>query len=189
MAAKKILVVMGSPREKSNSSILARQVGGGAKAAGAVVEYVTLHELDIHPCNACDACLNGSSCVIEDDMQALYPKIRACNVLVLATPVYWFTVSAQMKTFMDRWYAFGGEQAYAALAGKRVGIVLTYGDTDPFSSGAVNALRAFQDGFRYVGAEIVGTVYGTANKEGEIRNNQALMEKAAQLGEALAAGE
>lgn len=186
MPEKKILIVMASPREKSNSSILARQVGAGAEASEASVEYVSLHDLDIRPCNGCDACRSGPQCIIEDDMQSLYPKVQACDALVLASPVYWFTVAAQMKTFMDRWYAFGGDQAYAALAGKRVGIVLTYGDPDPFSSGAVNALRTFQDSFRYVGAEIIGTVYGSANEPGEIRSNHALMEKAAQLGTQLA---
>jgi len=186
---KTILVVMASPRKNSNSSILARQVGAGAEAGGASVECVSLHNLDIRPCTGCDACRNGPYCVIEDDMQALYPKLRACDALVLASPVYWFSVAAQMKTFVDRWYAFGGDQAYAALDGKRVGIVLTYGDADPFVSGAVNALRTLQDSFRYVGATIVGAVYGSASVPGEIRNNRALMEKATELGKQLASGE
>ena len=187
--AKTILVVMASPRKNSNSSILARQVGAGAEASGASTECVSLHNLDIRPCTGCDACRSGPRCIIDDDMQSLYPKIRACDALVLASPVYWFTVAAQMKTFMDRWYAFGGDQAYAALAGKRIGIVLTYGDADPIMSGAVNALRTFQDSFRYVGAKIVGMAYGSANEPGEIRRNHALMEKATQLGKTLASGE
>jgi multimeric flavodoxin WrbA len=185
MPEKKILVVMASPRKSSNSSILARQIGAGAEGSGASVEYVSLRELDIRPCAGCDACRKEPRCIVGDDMQSLYPKLQACDALVLASPVYWFTVAAQMKAFVDRWYAFGGDRAYAALAGKRVGIVLTYGDADPFISGAVNALRAFQDCFRYVGGHVVGAVYGTANKEGEVTHNQALMEKATRLGKAL----
>jgi hypothetical protein len=73
------------------------------------------------------------------------------------------------------------------MAGKQVGIVLTYGDSDPFNSGAVNALRTFQDGFAYIGAEIAGAVYGSASKAGEIRENQALMDQAYRLGERLGA--
>jgi hypothetical protein len=87
---------------------------------------------------------------------------------------------------MDRWYALGGPQGYA-LSGKRFGIVLTYGDSDPFTSGAVNALRTFQDALGFVGAKIVGTVYGTATDPGEIKGNEALMKKAYELGERLAA--
>ena len=118
-------------------------------------------------------------------MQALYPKLRAVDALVLASPVYWFTVSAQTKLFMDRWYALEGSGGNA-LAGKRVGIVLTYGDSDPVNSGAVNALRTFQDAFRYIGAEIVGALYGSAHEAGEIAQNSALMDRAYQLGERLA---
>jgi multimeric flavodoxin WrbA len=144
--------------------------------------------MDIGPCTACDACREATAddCTIADDMLPLYPKLRAADALVIASPIYWFTVSAQTKLFMDRCYALGGPQGYA-LAGKQVGIILTYADPDPFVSGAVNALRMFQDGFNYVGAEIVGMVYGTAGDAGQIKSNTELMEKAYRLGERLAA--
>ncbi len=85
---------------------------------------------------------------------------------------------------MDRLYAFVGPSGHG-LAGKRVGIVLSYSDADPFSSGAVNALRTCQDACRYIGAPIVGMVYGTANTAGEIAGNAALMQEAFELGKAL----
>jgi multimeric flavodoxin WrbA len=166
-------------------------VAGGAEATGAEVEDFYLHGMNIQPCTACDECREetGKGCVIDDDMQTLYPKLRRADAVVIASPIYWFTVSAQTKLFMDRWYAFGGPQEeYAALAGKRIGIVLTYGDLDPFVSGAVNALRTFQDAFDYVGAEIVGMVYGSASEAGEIQKNRDLMEKAYELGKQLASG-
>jgi multimeric flavodoxin WrbA len=103
----------------------------------------------------------------------------------MATPVYWFTVSAQTKLFMDRWYAMGGDEGYP-FKGKRFGIVLTYGGQDAFSSGAVNALRTFQDALGYTGAEIVGMVYGSADKAGDIKKNKALLKEAYQLGKDLA---
>jgi multimeric flavodoxin WrbA len=118
-------------------------------------------------------------------MKTLFPKIRRADALVVASPIYWFTVSAQTKLFMDRWYALGGPEGYA-LKGKKVGIVLTYADSDPFTSGAINALRTFQDAFNYVGAKIVGMVYGTAWEAGEIQKNQDLMNRAYALGEQLA---
>jgi multimeric flavodoxin WrbA len=182
-----ILIVNGSPRKKGNSATLAQQVALGAQVAGAQVETVFLHGLDIHPCNACDVCLKtgGPACVIDDDMQALYPKLLEADVIVLASPIYWFTVSAQTKLFMDRCYAFEGPDKNP-LKDKRYAIVLAYGDSDPFSSGAVNALRTFQDGLAYIGAEIAGTVYGSASKPGEIAQNEELMEKAYQLGKRLA---
>jgi multimeric flavodoxin WrbA len=189
MEREEILIVMGSPRKEGNSATLAKQVAAGAKAAGASVDSFYLHGMDIAPCTGCDSCHDepDKGCVINDDMQKLYPKLRRVDAIVIASPVYWFTVSAQTKMFMDRCYALESSQGNA-LAGKHVGIVMTYADVDPFTSGAVNALRTFQDAFNYIGAEIVGMVYGSASKPGEIKNNRDLMEKAYQLGKQLGSG-
>ena len=186
MAGKKILVVMGSPRKEGNSATLAKQVAAAAEASGAEVESVYLHDMEVSPCTACDLCRDDTAteCVIDDRMTSLYPKLRSADVLVIASPIYWFTMSAQTKLFMDRCYALGGPQGNA-LKGKQIAIVLTYADPDPFSSGAVNALRAFQDGFKYVGAQIVGMIYGSASEAGEIRDNKDLMDKAYRLGRQL----
>lgn len=187
MNSKKIIIVLGSPRKEGNSAALAQKVAEGAIAAGAEVESFYLHGMDIKPCTACDSCRDDidKNCVIDDGMQTLYPKLRQADALVIAGPVYWFTVSAQTKLFMDRCYALGGPEKNA-LQGKRIGIVLTYADTDPFTSGAVNALRTFQDAYNYIGAEIVDMIYGSAWEAGEIRKNSRLMEKARHLGEKLA---
>jgi multimeric flavodoxin WrbA len=173
----KVLIVKGSPRENGNSAALADQVAAGARAAGAQVESIYLHGLDIRPCDACDFCQGAAEI--------------GCAAILYASPIYWFTVSAQTKLFMDRCYALGGGTDYAAehgLAGKRIGLVLTYGGDDPFDSGAVNAIRTFQDVFAYIPAEIVGMVYGYGSEAGEVRSNQALMAKAYALGEVLGSG-
>jgi multimeric flavodoxin WrbA len=189
-SAAKVVILLGSPRRKGNSATLAEKVAAGAKAAGASVESFYLHGMNIKPCSACDACRGDidTNCVIQDDMQILYPKLRAADAIVIASPIYWFTVSAQTKLFMDRCYALGGPAgAGYAFKGKRIGIVLTYEDTDPFTSGAVNALRMFQDGFDYVEAKIVGMVYGRAGKAGAIKSNRSLLREARELGKQLAA--
>jgi multimeric flavodoxin WrbA len=187
MEGKKILVFMGSPRKNGNSAILAREAIAGAKAGGARVESYYLHGMKIGPCSACDACRRKkrTDCILKDDMAPLYSKIRQADAIVIATPIYWFTVSAQTKLFMDRWYALGGEEGYA-LKGKKFGLILTYADEDPFRSGAVNALRTFQDALGFVGAEIAGMVYGSAWKAGEIKKNKSLLKKACRLGRDLA---
>ena len=186
MSGKHVLILKGSPRKKGNSSILADQVADGARSAGAEVESFDLHNMDIRPCDACDACQGtDADCIIEDDMQILYPKLRSADAIVVASPIYWFTMSAQTKLCIDRWYALEDPQSNA-LAGKQIGIVLTYGDTDPFTSGAINAIRAFQDMFRYIKANIAGIVYGSASQVGEIQSQQDLMERAFKLGRKLA---
>ena len=184
--AKKVVVLLGSPRKKGNSAILAAQIARGAKAAGAKVETVFLQGLHIAPCRSCYACQKEKSrgCSIDDAMQDLYPKLLEAEVWVIASPVYWFTMSAQTKIFMDCSFAL---PAYAKepFAGKRIAIAMSYGDADPFSSGCVNALRTFQDAFNYAGAKIVGMVYGSAYEAGEIRANDVLMKAAEELGKEL----
>ncbi|MGE5253984.1 MAG: flavodoxin family protein [Planctomycetaceae bacterium] len=187
MKPKEILIFMGSPRRKGNSSILAAQVAAGAEAAGAEVESFFLHGMNIHPCDACEACRDKTEtdCILDDDMKDIFPKLRRADGIVISSPIYWFTVSAQTKLFMDRWYALGGPEGYA-LKGKKFGIVLTYADIDPFTSGAVNALRTFQDALNFIDATIVGTVYRSAWEAGKIKANRELMEKAYDLGKKMA---
>jgi multimeric flavodoxin WrbA len=183
---KQVLVILGSPRRKGNSSTLAAQISRGAKSAGAEVETVFLHALKISPCRGCDTCKKQDSkgCAIKDDMQEIYPKLTKADAWVIASPVYWFTMSAQTKIFMDRCYAL---TAYAEnpFVGKRIAIAMSYGDADPFGSGCVNALRTFQDAYRYAGSKIVGMVYGSAIEAGEIADNKALMREAEELGKRL----
>lgn len=183
MSNKQILILKSSPRQGSNSSLLADQVAAGVRDAGAAVESISLHAMDIHPCDACDLCRGrtGAGCIIDDDMQMLYPKLRAAAAIVIASPVYWFSLSAQAKLCIDRWYALGGPGG-SALAGKQFGIILTYGDGDPFTSGAVNAIRTFQDMCRHLDAEVAGIVYGTASAPGVIESQPELLERAFQLG-------
>ena len=183
---KQVLVILGSPRKKGNSSTLADRISRGAKSVGAEVETVFLHGLEISPCRGCDTCKkpNTKGCAIKDDMQEIYRKLIEADAWVIASPVYWFTMSAQTKTFMDRCYAL---TAYAKnpFAGKRIAIAMSYGDVDPVKSGCVNALRTFQDAYRYTGSKIVGMVYGSAVDVGEIADSKALMQEAEELGKRL----
>lgn len=182
--SKRVLVFKGSPREHGNSSTLADRAVDGAKAAGAEVEVFSLRTMNIKPCDACDTCHETGVCVLKDDMQILYPKLIQADAIVIASPIYWFTMNAQTKLFVDRWYGLETPQGNP-LKGKQFGILLTYGDTDPYSSGAINAIRTFQDMLRYIGASIRGIVYGTANDIGDIQKQPELMERAYKLGEKL----
>ena len=186
--AKKILVLLGSPRKKGNSTTLAKQIVQGAESAGAEVETVYLNGLNIKPCQGCYACQKkgAKGCAVDDDMQSLYPKVAASDALVIATPVYWFNMTAQTKIFMDRLYGmFDTNFTVNPLYKKKIAIAMSYGDTDPFNSGCVNALRSFQDAFRYVGAKMAGMVYGSAEEPGEISSNAVLMQQADDLGRKL----
>lgn len=186
MARKKVVILLGSPRKEGNTAALAARIADGAKKAGASVETVYLHGLKIAPCTACEGCHKpkAKGCVIRDDMRQLYPKMKAADALVFASPIYWFTVSAQMKLAMDRCYALIGPKGHA-FKGKKMGLAFAYGGEDPFDSGCTNAIRTFQDAFGYIGAPIVGMVYASAYAPGDIRSNAKVMDEAADLGRRL----
>lgn len=182
---KKVLVLLGSPRKKGNSTILAREIAKGAESVGAVVETLYTNGMDIKPCQACWTCQEEGSkgCPIDDDMQAIYPKLIEADSWVIASPVHWFNMSTQTKLWLDRCFALQryGENPFR----KKIGIAMSFGDTDPFTSGCINAIRSFQDSFRYVGAKIAGIVYGSALNAGDISQNTDLLKTAKELGKKL----
>ncbi len=189
MSVKYILILKGSPREKGNSSTLADQVAAGASQAGAEVETVSLQKLNIQPCTGCDACQRaggGGHCNIDDDMEALYPKLVRADAIIVSSPVYWFALSAQTKLCIDRWYALESPKG-SALAGTQFGLVLTFGDSDLYTSGGINAVRTFEDICRYLRGTIAGLVYGSASNIGDVKAQPALLEKAYQLGQKVGA--
>ena len=182
---RNVLILKGSPRERGNSAVLAEKAAEGARAAGAQVESIYLHGLDIRPCDACDLCLEQGECVIEDDMRPLYPKLAVADSILLASPVYWFTFSAQLKVCIDRWYAFQGSD-WQELRGKKFGILLAYGDSDPYDAGVANAIHTFESICRFIQSEIVGIVHGSLADLGDAQKHPELLERAFKLGQELA---
>ncbi len=188
----KILALFGSPRKKGNSTLLANHIILGAESRGAIIESIYLNGLNIKPCQGCYACQeeNSRGCAVDDDMQGIYPKITEADALIIASPVYWFTMSAQTKIFMDRCIAtYNEDPEKSQLHGKKIAIAMTFGDKDAFSSGCVNALRTFQDAYNFVGADIAGMVYGSAEEPGEIAADTELMKDAEALGKKLVPGQ
>ena len=188
----KSLAIVGSYRKgKTVDTLVDRAIAGAESTPGVHVDKVMLIDKNIKYCTNCMVCRRDDTtksharCIIEDDMQSLYPKITEADVIVIASPIYWFTISAQTKLCIDRWYALESEE-WSALRGKQLGIVLVYGDTDLYTSGGINAIHAFESLARYLGMEIAGMVYGTAWKLGEAEKQPELMEKAFKLGAKLA---
>jgi len=97
-----MLAIYGSPRRKGNTSLLLRNAVAGAREAGATVEEIVLRDLKMSPCLEIYGCKETGRCVIKDDFQPLYDKLLACDGLMLASPVFFYTVSALTKIMMDR---------------------------------------------------------------------------------------
>lgn len=99
---KNVLILSSSPRVNGNSDLLCSQFAKGAKEAGHQVEIVHLNNKKIHPCYGCYSCDNSGACFQKDDMAELLPKMLEADVIVFASPVYFYSMSGQLKVFIDR---------------------------------------------------------------------------------------
>lgn len=100
--SKKIVIVSSSLRYGSNSEILAKEVERGAKEQGNEVTFISLKDKSLSFCHGCLACQKTGHCVIKDDMAGLLPLIAKADAIVFATPIYYYEMSGQLKTFLDR---------------------------------------------------------------------------------------
>ncbi len=98
----RVLGINGSPRRGGNTDLLLDEVMKGAASKGAEVKTIILDDLDIAPCQHCDTCLAKGKCKIQDDMQMVYRELERADRIVLASPIHFMSVTAQMKTMIDR---------------------------------------------------------------------------------------
>ena len=175
--SKNVLVISTSLRSGSNSEALADSFLAGAKAAGNHVEKVTLKGKTLAFCKGCMVCQNTRQCVIQDDAVALTEKMCRADVIVFATPIYYYSMSGQMKTLLDRANAlFASNYAFRDI------YMLTKAaeDGDAVPEKAVEGLKGWIDCFER--AELAGTVFaGGVNDIGEIEGHPAL-QKAYDMG-------
>ena len=99
---KKVLVISASPRVNSNSEALAKAFAKGAEESGHEVELISLRGKTINFCRGCFVCQEKQRCVIRDDADAIWQKALTADVLVFATPIYYYEMSGQLKTLLDR---------------------------------------------------------------------------------------
>ena len=99
---KKVLIISTSLRTNSNSDILARECEKGARDAGLDAEYISLKGKDIKYCIGCLSCQKTNKCVLKDDVADIMAKVKEAEVIVYATPIYYYEMCGQMKTLLDR---------------------------------------------------------------------------------------
>ena len=125
----RILGVVGSPRKGGNTEILMREVLNVAHEAGCEKEMFLMSEKQVSPCDACGTCFEAGSCVVQDDMQELYPMLDRADGIIIGSPVYFGSVSAQTKAIMDRMFsllrrrALKDKVAGALVVTRRVGAI------------------------------------------------------------------
>ncbi len=124
----KAVILFGSPRKNGNTIELARIMLDALKSKDHSVRMLYLNDLNIRPCQGCYTCLKSGVCKINDDMKDIRKYILESDLVVYATPVYWFGPSAQLKLVMDRSIAFMDEQHNSRIAGKKAITLLTCAD-------------------------------------------------------------
>lgn len=175
--AKKIIVFSASPRKGGNSDLLCDQFMEGARKAGHEVEKIFIRERNINYCTGCGTCFDGKkACPQKDDMAQILNQMISADVIVMATPVYFYTMNGQMKTLIDRTCA-----RYTEINNKAFYFIMTAAD------GNKSSLERTLEGFRGFtscldGTEEKGVIYGTGVwQKGEVLNTP-LIKEAYQLG-------
>ena len=177
---KNVLIISTSPRKGGNSESLALEFAKGAEESGNKVETVFFREKNIGFCKGCLACGKTNRCVIKDDAAELVEKMLAADVIVFATPIYYYEMSGQMKTLLDR-----GNPMYSADYAFRDIYLLSAAaeDGDDVPKRAVSGLEGWIECFPK--AHLVGTVFaGGVNAVGDIKGHSAL-NKAYEMGKAI----
>lgn len=177
---KNVLIISTSPRKGGNSESLALEFARGAQESGNRVETVFFREKNIGFCKGCLACVNTNRCVIKDDAAELVEKMLVADVIVFATPIYYYEMSGQMKTLLDR-----GNPMYSADYSFRDIYLLSTAaeDGENVPKRAVNALEGWIECFPK--AHLAGTVFaGGVNAVGDIKGHSAL-NKAYEMGKAI----
>ena len=178
---KKVLILSGSPRKRGNSDILCDEFAKGAIAAGNEVEKIFVAEKKISLCTGCYFCReHGGRCAFNDDMGDILQKIIDCDVLVLSSPVYFYSISAQLKAVIDRTVA-----RWTEIANKDLYYIVTAAEDD---SDTLDTTLACFHGFAKCidGYEEKGTLYGKGVYEkGAVLARPELVQIAYEMGESV----
>lgn len=106
---KKILIVRGGGRANGNTATLCESFKNGAEAAGHSVELISLGKNKVNGCLGCNACRFGKPCIQKDDFNSLVPGIKEADMIVFASPLYFWTISSELKAFIERFYCLAEE--------------------------------------------------------------------------------
>lgn len=189
---KTLLVLTGSPRREGNSAALAQAVRRGAEKAGTVVKIRFIDDYISSFLRDCRTCrLPDGECAIEDRFRTLFfDDFLPANGVVFCSPVYWYGLSAQTKSFFDRTFCYyassypGAAQVMEGMSRKRIGLALASEETYP--GAALGIIHQIQEFSRYTHSEFVGVVRGIGNSRGEVaKDPNSSIPAAEQLGREL----
>lgn len=148
----KILVITGSPRKNGNSNMLASEFIRGAKENGHTIQRFDAGKAEVSPCTACNSCNMDGPCVLEDDFLKVRDHVINADMVVFATPMYYFGFSSQLKAVIDRFYSINGK----IHVHKKAALLMTYADSAERKARPINV--HYEELLHYLGWEDVGRV-------------------------------
>jgi len=172
------LGIVCSPRKGGNTEILLKEVLKSSEEAGAQIKILLVAGRTIKPCDGCESCLKTGKCHIKDDMEKIYPKLLQADAIILGTPTYFWSLSAQAKAIIDRTHCF--YHSGRKLRGKVGGVVIT-----AKRLGGTSAFSVFNDFFILQRMVMAGGVIGIAKEKGGILEDKAAITEARALGRAV----
>jgi multimeric flavodoxin WrbA len=187
----KVLALFGSPRRGGNTEILLEEALKGAEAEGAEIERLYLTDLKITPCTECHGCDSTGNCVILDEMQKIYPKLLEADIIILASPIFFYGVTAWAKTLIDRSQALWAKKylvndpSMGKKGKRRKGFFISVGATkgQKVFDGAILTVKYFFDALN---TECTGELlYRGVDGKGEILKHPEALEQAREAGRRL----
>jgi multimeric flavodoxin WrbA len=183
-----VLVFLGSPRKKGNSEVLTEALLEGVRNEGGMPEIIRLCDLKISPCISCGGCDKTGKCVVEDDMTPLYEKIISTDKIILASPIFFYGITAQAKAFIDRTQALWNRKRLLQRKGEwvdnpeRKGFFISVAATRgaKIFAGAVLTMKYGYDamGMQYAGEFLVSG----PDKLGDMAKNEIKLAEAKEAG-------
>jgi multimeric flavodoxin WrbA len=192
MKMPKILAIYGSPRRNGNTSVLLKSAVQGATSVGASVQEIVLRDLKMSPCLEIYGCKETGRCAIKDDFQGVYERLMECQGLMLASPVFFYTVSAHTKILMDRCQSFWVKKywmedaASSTTGARRKGLFISVGATKgkKLFDGVLLTVRYF---FEPLDMELWRTLlYRGLDFEGDVSRHPEYLDEAQEAGKDLA---
>lgn len=176
----RILVIESSPHKYGSSNLLAGEFVRGAEEAGHEVQVFDAARAEIHPCQACGACGMSGPCVQKDGMAQLRADLLAADMAVFVTPLYYFGMSAQLKTVIDRFYSFNGQ-----LSAKRLKTVLIAAAWDSGNQTMKDIRAHYKTLCGYLGFRDQGMILGTGCSTVSMTHDSQFPRQAYELGRSL----